>query len=63
MRGKPKMTRAHFELIADTIDNLAMFQSDKQAIAQAFVDSLRATNPAFDSHKFYERATRLNDDV
>lgn len=57
----PKMTRCHFEFIADTIAEMGkdLFDVlDVEAIAKHFAKSLKATNSAFKTERFIERATR-----
>lgn len=55
-----KMTRMHFELIADVIKGLdfgpehtrAEDYQCRQCVEGAFAGALKATNPSFDMHKF-----------
>lgn len=54
----PKMTRQHFEFIADTIQRLQWASKiDLPYVAQVFADELAATNPNFNRDKFIRRAT------
>ena len=49
----PKMTRAHYNFIADMIGPQVAWPSHLQSIA----DELQKTNPLFNRKKFLERAT------
>lgn len=49
----PRMTRGHYEFIADNIGPLVSWPSHLHSIA----DVLAATNPRFDRDKFISRAT------
>lgn len=49
----PRMTRAHYNFIADTIGPQVAWPSHLHTIA----DELQKTNPAFNRKKFLERAT------
>lgn len=59
-----KMTRQHFELIADAIRTAPQNPTTRdgnairQDLAEHFADRLGATNPLFQRDKFIERATR-----
>jgi len=65
----PKMTRAHYDFIADVIAPQVSWPTKLRDIA----DELEATNPAFNRGKFLSRATKaweaaqgvdeLNDEV
>lgn len=50
----PKMTRAHFELIANTIRNMPIGKQTRKKIAKQFASNLCATNPQFQSAKFIQ---------
>ena len=64
----PKMTKAHFELIAATIWHLTknqapdypalVSQPTRLAIAVRFANELEHTNPSFDRARFVAAATR-----
>jgi hypothetical protein len=60
MTTMPKMTRAHFRLIADIIndmpDHAPTLRAQKTAVARAFAAGLRKTNPAFDASRFITAA-------
>lgn len=53
----PKMTKAHYELIASIIRR-TFSGDDRRYAASAFAAQLIATNPAFDIPRFIEAATR-----
>ena len=57
--GSPRMSRAHFALIADVLAS-ASYLDDEQAetLARDFVEALRPTNPRFKSDTFTTRALR-----
>jgi hypothetical protein len=64
-----KMTKMHFQLIADTILDLDLSSwvnmgSDgevlRQEIAENFANVLHCTNPKFDREKFIEAATNMD---
>ena len=50
----PRMTRAHYNFIADVIAPQVSWPTKLREIA----DELEATNPAFDRRKFLYRATK-----
>ena len=50
----PRMTRAHYNFIADVIAPHISWPTKLREIA----DELEATNPAFDRRKFLSRATK-----
>lgn len=56
--ANPKMQRAHFQLIADCLDdikvNVALEPDDKAVVARVFADRLRSTNPNFNRDRFLE---------
>jgi hypothetical protein len=54
-----KLSRRHFEFIADEIAPLLEFPTSIEALA----DKLAATNPRFDREKFTERALRNWEDA
>ncbi len=50
-----KMTKMHFQCIAETIASIrALHPADRSYIAQAFAISLSNTNPAFRTSEFLE---------
>ena len=55
----PKMTRAHYQFIADNIGPHISWPSKLHEIA----DKLAATNPRFDKDKFIQRATKAWEDA
>ena len=58
MQTTPRMTRAHYEFIADTIGPLVPFPTALHDVA----DALEATNPRFDRNKFIRRGTKAWED-
>jgi hypothetical protein len=59
-----KMSRAHFQLIAETIKSLSSTDTTEvcdvvrhSAIVAAFAQALKATNPAFNAERFQDVAT------
>ena len=56
-----KMTRQHFELIADIINDLELIEGGTETealrkdIGRAFADKLAYTNSSFNRHKFLLR--------
>ena len=57
----PRLTRQHFQLIAETINELAFPYDDglsagsgtcKRYVAEVFADALACTNPQFNSDRF-----------
>ena len=59
IQSAPRMTRAHYQFIADNIGPHITWPSHLHDIA----DKLAATNPLFDKHKFIERATKAWEDA
>jgi hypothetical protein len=53
-----RMTRQHYEFIANTIGPMVGWPSHLQSIA----DELEKTNPRFDRQKFLDRATKAWED-
>lgn len=49
-----KMTKMHFQLIADVIKDLSVSPTSRHETAVAFASALRKTNPAFDWHRFVD---------
>lgn len=58
-QSTPRMTRAHYQFIADNIGPHVAYPSRLHDIA----DKLAATNPLFDRHKFIQRATKAWEDA
>ena len=50
----PRMTRAHFELIAEAVFNTELPYQTRKNIAYALAASFAATNPNFKLNKFIE---------
>jgi hypothetical protein len=48
----PKMTKAHFELVANVIDSWDGLEDQKLELADLFAEQFEATNPAFDAYRF-----------
>ena len=55
-----KMSRQHFQLIADVIAGLDISTTIKKTIAEKFADAFEDTNPMFRRDKFI-KATRKTD--
>ena len=53
MKGKAKMTRAHFELIAGVITELKG-RPTKRMVAEKFAVALKRTNPGFRPEQFVD---------
>jgi hypothetical protein len=55
MAKTPKMTKAHFQFIADVIASMdtGTLLTPTEVVG-AFAHALKATNPAFDSNRFIE---------
>lgn len=60
----PRLTRQHFQLIADTIGELDFVHeepgtegSTRRYVAEVFADALYPTNPRFDRDRFVRVAT------
>ena len=57
-----RMTRSHFQLIADTIDGLiddgTLSPHDAIMVATRFQTALAAMNPRFKAGRFYDAATK-----
>jgi len=51
-----KMTRQHFQMIADVISGLDINVSIKKDIAEKFADALSNTNPGFKRDYFIKAA-------
>ena len=47
-----KMTRQHFQLIADVIASLELMKSNKDLVARKFATALESTNPGFKADTF-----------
>ena len=54
-----KMSRQHFQLIADVIAGLDISTTIKKTIAEKFADAFEDTNPMFKRDKFI-KATRAS---
>lgn len=54
MQTTPRMTRGHYEFIADTMGPLVEWPSHLHSIA----DELAKTNPRFNRDRFIARATK-----
>ena len=52
-----KMSRQHFQLIADVIASLEISTTIKKDIAEKFADTLEGTNPGF-KRDYFIKATR-----
>ena len=50
--AKPRMTRAHFQLIADTVAEVSISDEDRNRVAKAFAATLRGTNDNFKEDRF-----------
>jgi hypothetical protein len=66
MRNAPRMTRAHFAFIAETIANMPTFsaslRANQRATANAFASVLAETNPLFNRDKFLATCNLLTED-
>lgn len=61
MTRTPKMTKSHFELIAERTRSFPDFEytlAGRARLADHFADALAATNPNFDRARFIAAATR-----
>ena len=62
MNKTPRMTRAHYNFLAQFINSYAMDQhlspSDHVILAARMQQALKGTNPNYNSPKFYEAATK-----
>ena len=58
MQIAPRMTRAHYKFLADTLGPLVSWPSHLHVVA----DELAATNPRFDKEKFLRRAIKAWED-
>ena len=47
-----KMTRQHFQLIADVIASLELQRTQKELVARKFATALESTNPGFKADTF-----------
>ena len=47
-----KMTRQHFQFIADVIASLELMKSNKELVARKFATALESTNPGFKADMF-----------
>ena len=55
-----KMSRQHYQMVADVIANLDVNTTIKKAIAEKFADAFEGTNPLFKRDMFI-KATRKKD--
>ena len=55
-----KMSRQHYQLVADVIASLEVTTSIKKAIAEKFADAFEGTNPLF-KRDYFIKATRKKD--
>ena len=62
MNKTPRMTRAHYNFLADFINTYALDMklapTDHVQLAARMEQALKGTNPNYDSPKFYEAATK-----
>ena len=62
MKTKPRMTRAHYQFLADFINDYAQDRmispTDHIILAGRLQQALVGTNPNFDGEKFYCAATK-----
>lgn len=62
MNKTPRMTRAHYNFLADFINSYALdlkiAPTDHVILAARMEAALKGTNPNYDSPKFYEAATK-----
>ena len=56
-----KMSRQHFQLIADVIAGLEISTTIKKSIAEKFADAFEDTNPMFKRDKFI-KATKKKEE-
>ena len=47
-----KMSRQHFQFIADVIASLELMKSNKDLVASKFATALESTNPGFKAYTF-----------
>lgn len=55
-----KMTRQHYQLVADVVKSLEVTTTIKKAIAEKFADAFEGTNPLF-KRDYFIKATRKKD--
>ena len=55
-----KMTRQHYQLVADVVKSLDVSTTIKKGIAEKFADAFEGTNPLFKRDMFI-KATRKKD--
>ena len=53
-----KMTRQHFQLIADVIASLELMKSNKDLVARKFATALESTNPGFKADTFMKASIK-----
>ena len=54
-----KMSRQHFQLVADVVASLEGMKSNKDLVARKFADAFEDTNPGFKRDKFI-KATKAS---
>lgn len=58
----PDMTRNHYQIIADIINEMPTFnatlRTQRESTAQAFAKGLKRTNPNFDADRFLTAALK-----
>ena len=55
-----KMTRQHYQLVADVVKSLDVSTTIKKGIAEKFADAFEGTNPLF-KRDYFIKATRKKD--
>jgi hypothetical protein len=55
-----KMSRQHYQLVADVVKNLEVTTAIKKSIAEKFADAFEGTNPLF-KRDYFIKATRKKD--
>ena len=57
-----KMSRQHFQLIADVIAGLEISTTIKKSIAEKFADAFEDTNPMFKRDKFIKATKKKGEE-
>ena len=57
-----KMSRQHFQLIADVIAGLEISTTIKKSIAEKFADAFENTNPMFKRDKFIKATKKKGEE-
>jgi hypothetical protein len=57
-RKVPRMTRGHYQFIADTLNKYSAKPSEQLFLAELFAGDLAQTNPRFKRDMFIARATK-----